>query len=116
MLENVLRYLPANENAVTTLLRALCVLNPIREIVARLFTGDRFGADDIPFSGIATQFGIGGPIPDMCWQGNDLCIAVEIKVSEGQGFTGNQPGSYLDWLVKQQDLNKRKFPEALVGD
>jgi hypothetical protein len=101
MSKNVLQYLPANENAVTTLLRALCVLKPIREIVARLFTGGSFGADDIPFEGIATQFGIGGPILDMCLRGDALCVTAEVKVGPWQALTANQPNEYLAWLAKQ---------------
>jgi hypothetical protein len=98
---NVLRYLPSDENAVTTLLRALCVLKPIREAVVRLFTQGHFGADDVEFEAISTQVGIGGAIPDMCFHTNTLRVAVEIKVFDWRELTANQPQSYLRWLVSQ---------------
>ena len=76
---NVLRYLPSDENAVTTLLRALCALKPIREAVVRLFTQDNFGANDVELEEISTQFDIGKAIPDMCLQTDALRAVVEIK-------------------------------------
>jgi hypothetical protein len=101
MQTNVLRYLPSDENAVTTLLRAICALKPIREAVVRLFTQGHFGADDVEFEAISTQVGIGGAIPDMCFNTDTLRVAVEIKVSDWRGLTANQPQSYLRWLVSQ---------------
>ena len=101
MQTNVLRYLPSDENAVTTLLRALCALKPIREAVVRLFTQDNFGANDVEFEGVSTQFDIGGAIPDMCLQTDILRAFVEIKVSDWRDLTPNQPQNYLRWLVSQ---------------
>jgi hypothetical protein len=98
---NVLRYLASDENAVTTLLRALCVLKPIREAVVRLFTQGHFGADAVEFEAISTQIGIGEAIPDMCFHTDTLRVAVEIKVFDWRELTPNQPQSYLRWLVSQ---------------
>ena len=98
---NVLSHLPSNENAVSSLLRALCVLKPIRETVVRLFTNASYGADDVEFEGISTQCNIGGAIPDMCFQSVSLRAVVEIKVSNWQNLTTNQPQTYLQWLMAQ---------------
>jgi hypothetical protein len=85
---SVLRYLAHDENAVITLLRALCALKPLREALVRLFTQGNFGADDVEFEGISTQFDIGGAIPDVCLQTGTLRVVVEIKVSEWRGSKG----------------------------
>lgn len=101
MQANVLRYLPSDENAVTTLLRALCVLKPIREVIVRIFTQGNYGADDVEFEGVSMQFDIGGAIPDICLQTDTLRAVVEIKVSDWRGLTANQPQNYLRWLMCQ---------------
>ncbi|MDP2895164.1 MAG: hypothetical protein Q8Q12_01225 [bacterium] len=101
MRPNVLRYLPNDEKAVATLLRALCVLKPIREVVVRLFTDKEFGADKVEFEGLTTEFHIGEAIPDMCLQADRLCVIAEIKVSDRRGLTPNQPETYLLWLARQ---------------
>lgn len=106
MQANVLRYLPSDENAVTTLLRALCVLKPIREVIVRLFTHGNFGADTVEFDGIFTQFSIGEAIPDMCLQTDILRAVVEIKVSDWRSLTSYQPQSYLRWLINQPVRHK----------
>ena len=106
MQTNVLRYLPSNENAVTILLRALCALKPIREAIVRLFTHDNFGAAEVEFEAISTHTSIEGPIPDMRFQTEALCVVVEIKVSASLGLTANQPQQYLQWLVRQPVTHK----------
>lgn len=106
MQANVLSYLPSDENAVTTLLRALCALKPIREAVVRLFTKKSFGADDVEFEDVWTQFSIGGAILDMCLKTDTLRAVVEIKVSDWRCLTANQPQSYLGWLVNQSVNHK----------
>lgn len=106
MQENVLRHLPSDENSVTTLLRALCVLKPMREVVVRFFTQGRFGADDVKFEGVSIQSGIGGAIPDMCLQADALRVVVEIKVSAWRGLTASQPQVYLHWLANQPVSHK----------
>jgi hypothetical protein len=98
---NVLSHLVRDENSMTNLLKSLCVLKPIREVVVRLFTAGKFGADDVGFDDISTQQNIGGSIPDMCIKINALAIAVEIKTSDWRGLTDNQPTAYLEWLNGQ---------------
>ena len=98
---NVLRYLPDDEKGATTLLRALCALKPVREAVVRLFTQNEFGAGEVEFDGVSTQFDIGGAVPDMCLQADGLCVIAEIKVSDWRGLTSNQPETYLRWLARQ---------------
>ena len=105
---NVLRYLAHNENSVTTLLRALCALKPLREALVRLFTGGNFGGDDVEFEGISMQPDVGRAIPDMCLQTDTLRIVVEIKVSEWRGLTCNQPQNYLGWLASES-VHQRFF-------
>lgn len=105
---NVLRYLANDENGTTTLLRALCALKPVREAVVRLFTQDEFGADEVEFEGVSTQFHIGGAIPDMCLQADALCVIAEIKVSDSRDLTPNQPEMYLRWLARQP-VNRKFF-------
>jgi hypothetical protein len=98
---NVLSHLASNENSVTTLLKALCSLKPIREVVIRLFTHKNFGAADVAFDDISTQVNIGNAILDMGIQADELHVGVEIKVLNSTGLTGNQPQAYLRWLAQQ---------------
>jgi hypothetical protein len=108
MQENVLSHLTNNENSVTTLLKALCVLKPIRDVVIKIFTQNTFGADDVDFECISTQFNIGEAIPDICIQNDELLIAVEIKISDWRGLTANQPHKYLEWL-SNNNIEKKFF-------
>ena len=103
---NVLRSLASNENEATRLLKALCVLKPIREAIVRLFTHDNFGAAEVEFEAISTHTSIEGPIPDMRFQTEALCVVVEIKISEWRELTANQPQQYLQWLVSQPVTHK----------
>lgn len=106
MKDNVLKYLPSNENSVTALLRALCALKPIREVIVRLFTQSSYGAEHMDFDGISTQSGIGGSIPDMRFTAEEFKIVVEIKTSNWRGLTKNQPITYLTWLESQKVSGK----------
>jgi hypothetical protein len=103
---NVIRYLARDENSVTTLLRALCTLKPLREAFVRLFTQDNFGADDVEFDEISTQYDIERPILDMCLQTDALQIVVEIKVSQWCNLTRYQPHHYLQWLSNERVQHK----------
>ncbi|RMH74528.1 MAG: hypothetical protein D6681_23050 [Calditrichaeota bacterium] len=96
---NVLRHLHLNENSVTNLVRALCVLKPLREIFVRLFTGGAFGAEDLDFDDISTQFVTGGGIPDLHLENDDVCVFVEVKVTQWCQLTTNQPENYLRELL-----------------
>lgn len=106
MEQNVLSCLPSNENSVTTLLRALCVLKPVRDVFVKTFTQEKFGANNVDFEGVLTQAGLGGAIPDMVMQAEDLRIVVEIKVSAWRGLTDNQPETYLKWLANEKVHNR----------
>jgi hypothetical protein len=106
MQTNVLRYLARDENSVIILLRALCDLKPLREALVRLFTQDNFGADNVEFEGISTQFDVGSAIPDMCLQTDILRVVVEIKISEWRDLTPNQPQNYLQWLANEPVYHK----------
>lgn len=106
MNDNVLSQLAIDENSVTSILRAVCVLKPIREVIVRLLTADNFGSQTVEFEGISTQFQIGGAIPDMVLTGEDLLVVVEIKVSDWRGLTDNQPQAYLKWLLDQKVTHK----------
>jgi len=90
----------------TNLLRALCALKPIRDVIVKLFTQDKFDAEEVDFECISTQLNIGDAIPDMCIQNINLRIAVEIKTSDWRGLTANQPQVYLRWLTTQQAQDK----------
>ncbi|MFZ4789353.1 MAG: hypothetical protein ACOYMW_00310 [Candidatus Competibacteraceae bacterium] len=99
---NVLSHLVSDENSMTNLLKAVCALKPIREVVIRLFTADKFGTDEVDFEDLSTQQSVGGAIPDMCIQiDNKLAVAVEIKTSDWRLLTVNQPTTYLQWLNSQ---------------
>lgn len=107
--ENVLSHLPNDENSVTILLRALCVLKPIRDVVVKLFTDNKFNGTDVLFDDISIQVQLSnGSIPDMIIESAklDLCIVVEVKTSDWRELTSNQPQSYLQWLLKQKANNK----------
>lgn len=104
---NVLSHLVKDENSFTEMLKALCDLKPIRDVVIKTFTQNQFDANAVEFSDIKTQFDIGGARPDICIQTDELSIAVEIKVSDWLGLTLNQPIKYLEWLIKQP--TKYKF-------
>jgi hypothetical protein len=91
---------------VTTLLRALCTLKPLREAFVRLFTQDNFDTDDVEFDEISTQYDIGRAILDMCLQTDALRVVVEIKVSQWRDLTANQPHNYLRWLSNEPVQHK----------
>ena len=106
MQDNVLRQLVSNENSITTLLRALCILKPVRDVIVRLFTQNTFDADKVEFEEISTQLDIGRAKLDMCIQTDELQVVVEIKAANSTSLTVNQPQQYLQWLARQQARNK----------
>ncbi|SRR6266545_2688138 len=117
MQDNVLRQLVSNENSITTLLRALCILKPVRDVIVRLFTQNTFDADKVEFEEISTQLDIGRAKLDMCIQTDELQVVVEIKAANSTSLTVNQPQQYLQWLARQQasSLSERQCYGELQG-
>ena len=106
---NVLSYLIGNENDTTEMFYALLVYKPFREIVIKLFTKGKFGADDISWDDIETQSRIGNIIPDMVFRNDKVSVLVEVKTNCYCGLTNNQPGSYLGWLAGPEPKGSRFF-------
>jgi hypothetical protein len=102
MQANVLRHLVSDEHSMTKLLYALCELKPIREVVVRLFTQKKFGADDAAFEDMSVQVSRGGPLPDLCIEAEALHVVVEVTGADATGFTDYQPRQYVRELVRQK--------------
>ncbi|MDU9050135.1 MAG: hypothetical protein Q3M30_14910 [Candidatus Electrothrix sp. Rat3] len=96
---NILSYLIDSENRTTEMLYALLAYKPFRELVVRLFTESKFGADDISWDDIEIQSRIGNIIPDMALRNDKVSILVEVKIDCYRGLMDSQPGSYLKWLA-----------------
>lgn len=106
---NILSSIIKTENSTTNLLHSLLAYKPFREVIVRLFTCQKFGAEDIDWNDIDTQTFIGDSIPDLALLGEQVSILVEIKTTSWRGLTDNQPKSYLEWLLNNNNSTKKYF-------
>jgi hypothetical protein len=94
---NIFHNLVTDENSMTEL---LCNLMQFRAFHRPFFS--RFLSpsvvDAILFDDIQTQVPIEGGRPDLLVRTDELTVVIEVKVSNGQGLTPNQPDGYYRYL------------------
>lgn len=106
---NILSFIIKNENATSDMLHALLAYKPFREVIIRVFTNNKHGADDIGWDDIDTQTSVGDAIPDLALLGEKVNILVEVKTTSWRGLTDNQPESYLKWLIENSNADQKYF-------